>query len=247
MSIQGKHIVITGGGSGIGAATAQLLVKQGAKVTIMGRRESLLKEQKLSYQICDVTDEKNVVFAFDAARDENGPIWGVVANAGAATSLPFKKADQAHLESMLAVNLIGVSNSFRAGLSDMLEINSGRMVGIASTSGLKGYAYASAYAAAKHGVIGLVRSLAIELAPKGITVNAICPGYVETPLLDRSIENITNKSSINRLEAEKVILKNNPQDRFVQAEEVAETVLWLCSNGARSVNGHALSISGGEI
>ena len=121
------------------------------------------------------------------------------------------------------------------------------MVGIASTSGLKGYAYASAYAAAKHGVIGLVRSLAIELAPKGITVNAICPGYVETPLLDRSIENITNKSSINRLEAEKVILKNNPQDRFVQAEEVAETVLWLCSNGARSVNGHALSISGGEI
>ena len=247
MSIQGKHIIVTGGGSGVGAKTAKALAKQGAKVTIMGRKETPLREQRLPYQLCDVTNEKNVEAAFDVARSEHGPIWGVIANAGAATSLPFKKMHQAHLQSMLAVNLIGVSNSFRAGLPDMLDANDGRMIAIASTAGLKGYAYASAYAAAKHGVVGLVRSLAIELASKGITVNAICPGYIETPLLDSAVENIIKKSSMNRAQVEKTLLKGNPQDRFIQADEVAEAVLWLCSNGARSVNGHTMALSGGEI
>ena len=247
MSIQGKHIIVTGGGSGVGAKTAKALAKQGAKVTIMGRKETPLQEQRLPYQLCDVTNEKNVEAAFDVVRSEHGPIWGVIANAGAATSLPFKKMHQEHLQSMLAVNLIGVSNSFRAGLPDMLDANDGRMIAIASTAGLKGYAYASAYAAAKHGVVGLVRSLAIELASKGITVNALCPGYIETPLLDSAVENIIKKSSMNRAQVEKTLLKGNPQDRFIQADEVAEAVLWLCSNGARSVNGHTMALSGGEI
>ena len=247
MSVEGKHIVVTGGGSGVGAKTAKALAKQGAKVTIMGRKETTLQEQCLPYQLCDVTNEKNVELAFDAVRSEYGPIWGVVANAGNATSLPFKKAHQAHLQSMLEVNLIGVSNSFRAGLPDMLDANEGRMIAIASTAGLKGYAYASAYAAAKHGVLGLVRSLAIELAPKGITVNAICPSYTETPMLDRAIANITKISKISISEAQKILLKGNPQDRFIQTDEIADAVLWLCSNGARSVNGHSMVMSGGEI
>ena len=137
--------------------------------------------------------------------------------------------------------------AFRAGLPDMLDANEGRMIAIASTAGLKGYAYASAYAAAKHGVLGLVRSLAIELAPKGITVNAICPSYTETPMLDRAIANITKISKISISEAQKILLKGNPQDRFIQTDEIADAVLWLCSNGARSVNGHSMVMSGGEI
>lgn len=247
MSIDGKHIVVTGGGSGVGAATAQALAKAGARVTIMGRRESALREQGLPYQICDVTDAEAVVAAFAAARDAQGPVLGVIANAGAAESVPFAKMPAGMLADMLAVNLVGVANVWQAALPDMKAAGWGRMIAVASTAGLKGYPYVSAYVAAKHGVVGLTRALALELASSGITVNAICPGFIDTPMLDRSIANITQKTGMTEGDARAALVKDNPQKRFIQTDEVAGAALYLLSDAARSVNGHTVTLSGGEI
>lgn len=247
MTLSGKHIVVTGGGTGVGAETAKTLAGAGATVTIMGRSEAPLKQQDLPYQLCDVTDADAVSRAFDAARDAHGPITGVIANAGAAESVPFAKMTPDHLQSMLAVNLIGVSNVWQAALPDMKAAGWGRMIAIASIAGLKGAPYVAAYCAAKHGVVGLTKALSLELASAGITVNAICPGYIETPMLDRSITNIIDKTGMSEEDARKVLYASNPQKRFIQTDEVAGTALWLCSDAARSVNGHALSMSGGEI
>ncbi|CUH74714.1 D-beta-hydroxybutyrate dehydrogenase [Tritonibacter multivorans] len=247
MSIRDRHIVVTGGGTGVGAETAQLFAEAGAKVTIMGRSEAPLQAQGLPYQICDVTDAAAVTEAFSAARDAHGPVAAVVANAGAADSVPFAKMTPEVLNNMLAVNLVGVANVWQAALPDMKAQGWGRMIAIASTAGLKGYPYVAAYCAAKHGVVGLTRALALELAGAGITVNAICPGFIETPMLDRSVANITEKTGKTEAEARAALYGGNPQKRFIQTDEVAQTALWLCSDAARSINGHALSLSGGEI
>jgi NAD(P)-dependent dehydrogenase (short-subunit alcohol dehydrogenase family) len=241
------HVVITGGGTGVGADTAHEFARAGYRVTIMGRTETTLKAQNLPYQVCDVTDADQVAVAFDAARAQHGPISVVIANAGAASSVPFAKMTAADLTGMTDVNLTGVFNVWQAALPDMKAAKAGRMIAIASTAGLKGYPYVSGYCAAKHGVIGLTRALALELAPLGITVNAICPGFVETPMLERSLANIVEKTGMSIEDATKSLTKNNPQRRFVQTDEVAGTALWLCSDAARSVNGHTLTLSGGEI
>ena len=251
MTLEGKHAIVTGGGTGVGAAIAEALAHEGAKVTIMGRREDPLRQvakqhKFIGYVTCDVTDDKAVRSAFRQARGLNGPVDIVVANAGAAESVPFKKASAEDFQSMLDVNLVGVFNSFQAALDDMENAGDGRMIAVASTAGLKGYPYVAGYCAAKHGVLGLVRALSLELATSGITVNAVCPGFVETPLLERSISNIVDKTGMSAEDAAKSLRRNNPQRRFIQPDEVAASVLWLCSEGARSVNGHALSVSGGE-
>lgn len=246
MSVTDSHVVITGGGTGVGAACAHRFHAAGARVTIIGRREAPLVEQNLPYQLGDVTDPDQINAAFDKARNEQGPITAILANAGAAPSKPFSKMTARDFTDALDVNLSGVFNCFQAALPDMRE-NGGRMIAIASTAGLKGYPYVAGYCAAKHGVIGLVRALAVELAGQNITVNAICPGFVKTPLLEHSIETIMNKTGLDRETAEARLKRGNPQGRFIETDEIAETALWLCSNAARSVNGHAMVLSGGEI
>ena len=245
--IVNSHVIISGGGTGVGAATAHVFDKAGAKVTILGRTEESLQAQGLSYQVCDVTNLSAVKAAFEAARAEHGPISTVVANAGASDSVPFAKMTTESLSNMLDVNIVGVFNCLQAALPDMKVAGRGQMIVIASTAGLKGYPYVAGYCAAKHGVVGLTRALSLELAPLGITVNAICPGFTETPMLDRSIENITMMTGMSNEDAVKSLKRGNPQKRFIQVDEIAGSAVWLCSESARSVNGHTLSLNGGEL
>ena len=242
-----KHIIVTGGGSGVGAATAQALAQAGARVTIMGRRESALREQGLPYQICDVTDAEAVAQALAAARDAQGPILGVVANAGAAESLPFAKMPSGMLADLLAVILIGVANVWQTALPDMKAAGWGRMVAVASTAGLKGYARVAPYAAAKHGVVGMVRSLALEVARGPVTVNAICPGFLDTEMTDQSVQVISEKTGRTPGEARAVLAAMSPQNRLYRPDEVTATALFLCGAGSEGINGQSIAIAGGEI
>ncbi|MAS07115.1 MAG: 3-hydroxyacyl-CoA dehydrogenase [Ahrensia sp.] len=246
----GRHAVVTGAGSGLGEAIALSLAESGARVTAMGRRreplEALARRNGRIVPVeADVTDGESLGRAIETAVDTNDMIDIVVANAGMADSEPFRKMTEAHFRSIVDVNLVGVFNTFRACFDKMIQGPHGRLIAISSIAGLHGHPYMSAYCASKHGVIGLVRSLAVELAKTGVTVNAICPGYTETPMLTRTIENIMEKTGRTREEAEAPILATNPQGRFIKPEEVAATVLWLCSPGAASVNGQAIELSGG--
>lgn len=247
----GRHAVITGGGSGVGAELAALFANAGAKVTILGRRMQPLAEvaERIGATplVADVTDRASLDAALDQARAANGPVHIAIANAGAAPSAPFSKISATDFQATLSVNLEGVFHLWQATLADMKNEGWGRMIAIASTAGLKGYSYVAPYCAAKHGVVGLTRALAQELARTGITVNAICPGFIETPMLERSISQIVEKTGLSDADARKSLIAGNPQKRFVQTSEVAGSALWLCSDAATSVNGHALSLSGGEI
>jgi NAD(P)-dependent dehydrogenase (short-subunit alcohol dehydrogenase family) len=251
MSVHGRHVVITGGGSGVGAELARRFAASGAAVTIMGRRreplDDVAREAGALAAACDVTDRSSVDAALDRARAQYGPVAVAIANAGVAQSAPFKAVTLEALNASLAVNLIGVFNLWQGTLAGMKEEGWGRLIAVASTAGLKGYGYVSAYCAAKHAVVGLTRSLAIELGSTAVTVNAICPGYIETPMLERTVENIIEKTGVAPERARATLTAPNPQRRFIQTDEIAEAALWLCSEGARSINGHALSISGGEI
>jgi len=251
MNETSKHVVVSGGGSGVGAEIAKHFTRSGDKVTILGRRSAPLnavaKDIGALAICCDVTDRKSVEAAMDQAREVHGPISVAVANAGAAVSKPFAKMNSDDVVSMMDVNVVGVFNLWQVCLADMQCGKWGRMIAISSSAGLKGYPYVSAYCAAKHAVIGLTRSLAIELARTGITVNSICPSFTDTPMLEESIANIVEKSGISSAEATKALQSGNPMKRFIQVEEVASTVVWLTSHSTGSINGQAISINGGEV
>lgn len=250
--LAGKHALVTGGGTGVGAAIARSLAAEGARISLAGRRRAPLEEvatgiPEAAVVQADVTDEAAVRGMFETARAAHGDVDMLVANAGAAESSALKNTSLEQWERMLSVNLTGGFLCAREALNDMLGADQGRIVFVSSTAGLKGYPYVAAYCAAKHGLVGLTRAMASELAKTGITVNAVCPGFTETPLLADSIARIVEKTGRSEAEARKSLTASNPQGRFVQPEEVAATVVWLCGDGAGSVTGQAVSISGGEV
>ncbi|CDG51032.1 Short-chain dehydrogenase/reductase SDR [Halomonas sp. A3H3] len=245
-SLAGKRAVITGGGSGIGADMAVAFAKEGAEVTITGRREATLQAVAEQYDgiraaVVDVTDEASMVALFENI----GSVDIVIANAGAAESAPFTKTSFEQWQRMLNVNLSGVFLTLREGLKQLND--GGRLIAVASTAGLKGYAYVGAYCAAKHGVVGLVRSLAAETATRDMTVNALCPGFTDTPLLAASVENIVTKTGQSAEQATAHFQSTNPTGRLVTPAEVTATALWLCGPNSGAINGQAISISGGEV
>ena len=249
---QNRHAVVTGGGRGIGRAIAATLVDAGATVTVIGRDRTRLEQtvtEVAAHGIAaaDVTDPDAVRAAVAEAVSRHGPVDLMIANAGAAVSAPFMKSDPALFRQMLDVNLIGVTNVAHAVLGSMTERGFGRIVAVASTAGLKGYPYVSAYCAAKHAVIGFVRALALETAKTGVTVNAVCPGFTDTDLVAESLDRIMAKTGRTREEALAEFVKHNPQQRLIDPAEVADAVLWLCGEGARSVTGQAIAVAGGEI
>lgn len=250
--LQGRHAIVTGGGRGIGRAIAKALVEAGAKVTIIGRDQAVLDRAVAegdahAASVADVTDPEAVRSAVQAAISRHGPVDLMIANAGSAVSAPFLKSTPDVFRRMLDVNLLGVTNVAHAVLGSMIERRFGRIVAVASTAGLKGYPYVSAYCAAKHAVVGFVRALALETATTGVTVNAVCPGYTDTDLVAGSLDNIVAKTGRTREQALSELVKHNPQQRLISPAEVADAVLWLCGEGARSVTGQAIAVAGGEV
>ncbi|APW39214.1 3-hydroxyacyl-CoA dehydrogenase [Rhodoferax koreense] len=254
-SLSGRHVIVTGAAQGIGAAIATALAGQGASLTLVGRRVALLEDlaarlptgAKHAVVAMDVSSEEAVAQGFERARAALGPVSILVNNAGQAESAPFGKTSMALWQRMLDVNLTGTFLCSQAALPDMLAGGWGRIVNVASTAGQRGYPYVAAYVAAKHGVIGLTRALALEVAKKGVTVNAVCPGYTETEILQASIANVVAKTGRSIEEARAEFAKSNPQGRIVQPLEVADAVSWLCGTGAGAVTGQSISVSGGEV
>jgi NAD(P)-dependent dehydrogenase (short-subunit alcohol dehydrogenase family) len=251
--LAGRHALVTGAGRGIGAAIGERLAAEGARVTLVARSLSPLEQcaarlgTAAQCRAADVTDFEVLRHAFESAAASFGPIDILINNAGRAQSAPLQRTTDELWRDLLAVNLTGVFHGIRAALPGMLERKFGRIVNIASTAGLKGYPYVAAYCASKHGVIGLTRALALEVAQSNITVNAVCPGYTETEIVRDAVANIQKVTGRTAQEARSALERVNPQGRLIQPAEVAHTVAWLCLPGTESVNGQSLSVAGGEI
>ena len=253
--LAGKHAVVTGASRGIGAVIAATLAAEGVCVSLLGRDAGNL--QRVSDNLggadrafpieADITDPTSVQSAFAAARGRFGAVHLLVNNAGQAASAKFTDTDEALWSRLIAVNLTGTYLATRQAVPDMLSEGFGRIVNIASTAGLRGAPYISAYASSKHAVIGLTRSLALEYASRNITVNAVCPGFVDTDIVKDAVANIKSKTGRSDAEALAALVASNPQRRLVEPREVADTVMWLCRPGAESVTGQSIVLAGGEV
>jgi NAD(P)-dependent dehydrogenase (short-subunit alcohol dehydrogenase family) len=250
-----RHALVTGASRGIGSTIAATLAAQGARVSLLGRDAASLNTVanaiggpgRATPIVADVTDSRSVSAAFNKAREQFGPVHILINNAGQAASAKFTDTDETLWNRIMAVNLNGTYLCTREALPDMLKIGSGRIVNIASIAGLRGGAYISAYVASKHAVIGLTRSLALELATKNITVNAVCPGYTDTDIVRDAIANIVRKTGRTEAEALESLVATNPQRRLITPEEVAHTALWLCAPGTESITGQSIVLAGGEV
>lgn len=253
--LAGRHALVTGASRGIGAAIAAALAADGARVSLIGRDAARLDQMAAELggpdraipAVADVSDADSVRQAFVRARGQLGPVHILVNNAGQAASAKFTDTDEALWQRILGVNLTGTYLCTREAVADMLQAGFGRIINIASTAGLRGAAYISAYAASKHAVIGLTRSLALEYATRNITVNAVCPGYTDTDMVRQAVGNIRAKTGRSESEAMAAITATNPQRRLIAPAEVSNAVLWLCRPGTESVTGQSLVIAGGEV
>lgn len=255
--LQGQHALVTGAGRGIGAAVADALAGLGASVTVLGRDRQALERAAggLSGRhgtgafaaAADVTRPDEVRAAVAGASEALGRVAILVNNAGAGRSAPFRGTGRALWDEMLDVNLTSAYHCVREVLPGMVDAAHGRIVNVASTAGLRGYPYVTAYCAAKHGLVGLTRALALETARQGVTVNAVCPGYTDTGMTARTIDNIVARTGRSEEDAVAELVALNPQRRLVQPREVADAVAWLALPSSSAVTGQAIAVAGGEV
>jgi len=251
MRLAGHHALVTGAGTGIGKAIAEALGAEGASLSLVGRRADKLAETVRDCGAAnafpaDVTNRDEVDVAFDAARAASGPITILVNNAGAAVSKPFAQVGQDDWRAAMAVNLDALLHCCQAAMPDLVDAEDGRIVTIASSAGVKGFAYSAPYCAAKHGAVGLMRALAAEYAKTGLTANAVCPGFTDTGMVAEAAARVSRMTGRSEDASRAALTAFNPQGRLIAPHEVAATVVWLCLPESRSINGQAIQITGGE-